>query len=61
VEWLDFDKDGKKYLTKRYSVTRIGQDIYILHGEDKNVVRSMNNPEKCTLSTNGIIFSSRSG
>lgn len=61
VEWLDYVKKDGDYVTNRYSVTRIGQDIHILYGEDKNVVRSMSNPNDCHLTINGMFYSNRSG
>jgi hypothetical protein len=61
VEWLDYVKKDKEYITNRYSVVRIGQDVYILNGEDKNVIRSVSNPTDCHLVTNGIFYASRSG
>ena len=61
VEWLDYVKKGKDFITNRYSVVRIGQDIHILTGEDKNVVRSISNPNECHLTINGIFYANRSG
>lgn len=55
VEWIEVDKD---FIMKRYSTVRIGQEIYILNGEDK-VVRTKDNPEKATLSVNGVWFNNR--
>jgi hypothetical protein len=40
VEWIDWVKDKKgKFKGNRYTVTRIGSDIYILDGEDKDMQR----------------------
>lgn len=61
VEWLDYEKDKDNYITNRYSSVRIGEDIYILTGKDKNIVRSMSKPNECHLTINGIFYSSRSG
>lgn len=61
VEWLQVDKEGKKYVTNRYRGIRIGGDIYILIGKVKNVVRTMDDPDSCTLSVNGVFYSDRNG
>lgn len=57
VEWLETDDD---FRMKRYNTIRIGQDIYILRGEDKTAIRSKDNPNFCTLSVNGVYFLNRS-
>jgi hypothetical protein len=57
VEWLETDDNFKM---KRYNTIRIGQDIYILRGEDKTAIRSKDNPNFCTLSVNGVYFLNRS-
>ena len=57
VEWLETDDNFKM---KRYNTIRIGQDIYILRGEDKTAIRSKDNPDFCTLSVNGVYFLNRS-
>ena len=56
VEWIEIDKD---YVMQRYSTVRIGEEIYILTGIDKDVVRTKDAPDKCTLSVNGVWFSNR--
>ena len=43
----------------RYNTIRIGQDIYILRGEDKKAIRSKDNPRFCGLSINGVYFLNR--
>lgn len=58
VEWIETDKD---FVMQRYSTVRIGDEIYILRGLDKNVVRTKDAPQKCYLSVNGIWFNNRSG
>ena len=58
VEWVETDKD---FVMQRYQTIRIGEEIYILKGEDKNVVRTKDAPEHCTLSVNGIWFNNRAG
>lgn len=56
VEWLETDKD---FVMQRYKTTRIGDQIYILTGLDKEVIRSQSNPTQCALSVNGIYFLNR--
>ena len=58
VEWIETDKD---FVMQRYSTTRIGDEIYILTGLDKNVVRTKDAPDKCGLTVNGVWFNNRSG
>lgn len=53
VEWLQTDKN---FVMHRYSTVRIGQEIYILYDEDKDVIRTKDNPTSCTLSVNGVYF-----
>ena len=55
VEWIETDKD---YIEQRYKTIRIGSEIYILKGKEE-IVRSKSNPEKATLSVNGIWFNNR--
>lgn len=57
VEWLETDKH---YVMQRYKTIRIGQDIHILIGKDDSVVRSIDNPNYCSLSVNGIYNANRS-
>jgi hypothetical protein len=57
VEWLETDKD---FVMKRYNTIRIGEDIFIIRGEDKTAIRSKDNPNFCTLSVNGVYFLNRS-
>lgn len=56
VEWLETDKN---FVMQRYSTIRIGQEIYILKGLDKDVIRTQDEPEKATLSVNGVWFNNR--
>lgn len=56
VEWIETDKN---FIMQRYKTVRIGESIYILYGKDENVIRSMDNPTKCSLSVNGIYFTNR--
>jgi hypothetical protein len=56
VEWLETDKD---FVMQRYQTIRIGENIYILKGKDDSVVRTKDNPNKATLSINGVWFNNR--
>lgn len=56
VEWIETDSD---YVMQRYETIRIGSDIYILKGINKNVIRTQDNPNECTLSVNGVYFTNR--
>ena len=58
VEWLETDKN---FIMQRYSTIRIGQEIYILKGKDEKVIRTKDDPNKCTLTVNGVYFNNRSG
>ena len=53
VEWIETDKDFKMH---RHSATRIGPDIFIINPVDKDVVRTQDDPTKCTLSVNGLFY-----
>lgn len=57
VEWIETDDN---FVMQRYNTIRIGQDIYILRGKDDNVIRSMDNPNYCHLTVNGVYFLNRS-
>lgn len=61
VEWLQADKEGTKYVTNRYTGVRIGSGIYITFGKDEKVIRSMDNPDDCHLSVNGMFYSDING
>ena len=56
VEWIETDKN---FVEQRYSTVRIGEEIYILNGLDKNVIRTKDAPEKATLTVNGVWFNNR--
>ena len=56
VEWIETDSD---YVMQRYETIKIGSDIYILKGINKNVIRTQDNPKECTLSINGVYFTNR--
>lgn len=57
VEWLETDKHC---IMQRYKTIKIGNDIYILVGKDDSVIRSIDNPNYCSLSINGIYNANRS-
>lgn len=56
VEWLETDK---QFVTNRYEVIRIGEEIYIVKGLVKDVQRSISCPTYCGLSINGVYFDNR--
>ncbi len=56
VEWLEVDKN---FTMQRYSTVRIGTDVYILNSEPDKVIRSKDDPSKCSLSVNGVYFNNR--
>lgn len=57
VEWIETDDD---FVMQRYNTIRIGEEIYILRGLDKTVMRSKDNSNFCSLSVNGVYFLNRS-
>ena len=62
VEWIDYDYDSKhNRIQNRYKVVKIGGDTYILYGKDDNAIRSIDRPDKCKLSINGLHYASRTG
>lgn len=61
VEWLQVDREGKKFVTNRYRGIRISQEIYVLFGKVENATRTMSDPTNCTLSVNGLFYSDRNG
>lgn len=56
VEWLESDSN---FVMHRYETIRIGESIYVLRGENENVIRSKDNPDYCTLSVNGVYYVNR--
>lgn len=65
VEWLSNTKvkeNGKEfYRTDRYEAVRIGQNIYIELGKSEHIIRSVEHPNRCSLSVNGMAYSDRNG
>jgi len=61
VEWLKTEKENGEYVTNRYEGVRIGATIYIPFGKAKNVIRSIDAKNSCTLSVNGMFYSDRNG
>lgn len=59
VEWIETDK--KTYTQYRYKTVRIGETIYVIYGKDDTAIRSQAHPEKCTLSINGVQYTTRNG
>lgn len=58
VEWLEWDRKKQKLV--RHEGVKIGDKIYITRGVVDSI-RSVSNPEQCTLSVNGMFFSDRNG
>lgn len=56
VEWIEVDKE---FVMQRYETIRIGEEIYILRGKNKDVMRSQSNPSYCSLSINGVYLLNR--
>ena len=59
VEWIDYDRNKQKGIL--YHVTRVGADIYILHGENEYTSRSQDDPDNVRLSINGMYYTNRTG
>ena len=59
VEWIDIDyKTGKQ---TRHEGTKIGDEIYITRGESEYIIRTVDAPNKCRLSVNGLFFLDKNG
>ena len=61
VEWLKAEKENGSFIVNRYEGIRIGTNIYIPTGKSENIVRTMDDPKKCTLTINGLFYSDRNG
>jgi hypothetical protein len=61
VEWIKTEKVKGDFIEYRYEGTRIGSKIYIPTGKVENVVRPMDNPNKCFTTVNGMFYSDRNG
>lgn len=59
VEWTETHKRDGRFVMERYEGVRIGESIYVLSDESENVIRSMDNPTFCTLSTSGLVYTTR--
>lgn len=57
VEWLETDKN---FIMHRYKTVRINEDIYILEGKDDTAFRTIDNPNYCCLTVNGVYYTNRS-
>ena len=60
------EKRGRKFSKEEYEILwnqiiKIGDDIYICRGKAENVVRSISNPDYCTLTVNGMFFADKNG
>lgn len=56
TEWLETDDE---FVMQRYETIRIGEEIYIIKGKNDKVIRSVSNPNYCSLSINGVYFLNR--
>lgn len=56
VQWIETDDNFKMW---RYETIRIGEDIYILTGRVEDAIRSISDPNKCTITVNGVYFMNR--
>lgn len=56
-EWIEFEDDK---LTRHEGI-KIGAEVYITRGENKDIPRSASNPKECTLSVNGMFFADKNG
>lgn len=61
VEWIQSDKEDGEYVSNRYEGIRIGTSIYIPKGKVEDVTRSIDEPNECDLSINGIFYADRNG
>ena len=62
VEFLKSEKHKSgEYYMYRYSGVRIGSSIYIVHGKDEESPRSMDFPNQCHLTVNGLFNLDRNG
>lgn len=58
---MQADKEDGEYISNRYEGVRIGTDIYITTGKSENVVRSIDEPNHCSLTVNGMFYADRNG
>lgn len=61
VEWIDSKKEEDKWVGYTYSVTRIGQDIYVLEDNNVSMPRDIDAPNEPRLSINGIWYTNGHG
>ena len=61
VEWIKVEKEKEEFITYRYEGIRIGTDIFIPIGKVEEVSRSMDDPNGCDLSVNGMFYANRNG
>lgn len=59
VEWIEIDY--KTGVQTRHEGSKIGDTIYITKGENDDIVRSKDAPNKCRLSVNGLFFLDKNG
>lgn len=56
-EWIEYENDKMT----RHEGVKIGEEVYITRGENKNAPRTVSNPKEVTLSVNGLFFSDKNG
>lgn len=61
VEWIQSEEEDGEYVSNRYEGIRIGTSIYIPKGKVEDVTRSIDEPNECDLSINGIFYADRNG
>lgn len=63
VEFLksEYNKEAKEYYMYRYSGVRIGNTIHIVFGKDEESPRSVDFPNQCHLTVNGLFNLDRNG
>lgn len=61
TEWIDTEKTKSGMVANRYEVVRIGSSMYILNGKDENTMRSVDTPNECNLTVNGMYYTDRTG
>lgn len=58
-QWLEFDR--KENRSVLHEGVKIGDDIYIVHGEPEYYIKSKHNPRSCSLNINGMFFNDKNG
>jgi len=61
VEWIDYEEEKGDIKENLYRTIRIGQDLVIPLGIVDDVVRSIDAPNECQLTINGLQYTNRTG